>query len=65
MLLFVDDLQWCDRPSLRFLSYLAHRLEGTPVGILAGLRTTDPGVDPALVADIGSTPRRSLSAPAR
>ncbi len=56
LLLVVDDLQWCDRPSLRFLAYLAHRLESTTVGVLAGIRTTDPGVDPGLVADIASDP---------
>ena len=56
LLLIVDDLQWSDRPSLRFLAYLAHRLEGTPIGILAGLRTTSPGTDAALVSDIASGP---------
>ncbi len=56
LLLVIDDLQWSDRPSLRFLAYLAHRLEDMPIGILAGLRTTAPGTDPALVADIVSGP---------
>ncbi len=64
LLLVVDDLHWCDRPSLRFLSYLAHRLEGTSVGVLTGMRTTDPGVDPALVADIGSGPATVVVRPA-
>ncbi|MFN8114383.1 MAG: AAA family ATPase [Solirubrobacterales bacterium] len=56
LLLFVDDIHWCDRPSLRFLSYLSHRLEGVPVGLVAGLRSTDPGSDPALIADIVGGP---------
>ncbi len=31
LLLSVDDLHWCDRPSLRFLAYLVRRLEDMPV----------------------------------
>ena len=33
-------------PSLRFLAYLARRLEGLPVLLLAGLREAEPGTDP-------------------
>ena len=36
--LVVDDLHWCDRASLRFLAYLARRLEGLPVLVAASLR---------------------------
>ena len=35
LLLEVDDLHWCDRPSLRFLAYLVRRLEGQPVLVTA------------------------------
>lgn len=47
VLLAVDDLQWCDVPSLRFLSYLRARLEGLPVVLVATVRQTDPGYDDA------------------
>ena len=35
LLLAIDDLHWCDRPSLRFLAYLARRLEGLPILVAA------------------------------
>src|SRR5919106_5625378 len=38
--LFVDDLHWSDTESLRFLNYLAPRLDGLAVAVLA---TTRPG----------------------
>ena len=33
LLMLVDDLQWCDGPSLRFLAYLATRLADLPVAL--------------------------------
>ena len=56
LLLSVDDLHWCDRPSLRFLAYLVRRLEDMPVLVGVTLRSTDPGTDPALIAEIGHDP---------
>ena len=56
VLLSVDDLHWCDRPSLRFLAYLTRRLEDMPALVGATLRSTDPGTDPALIAEIGQDP---------
>ena len=41
-----------DSPSLRFLAYLARRLEGLPVLLAATLRTGEPGTDLALMAEI-------------
>ena len=41
----VDDIHWADSPSLRFLAYLARRLEGLPVLLAATLRTGEPGTD--------------------
>ncbi|HEY1276682.1 MAG TPA: AAA family ATPase [Thermoleophilaceae bacterium] len=56
LLLAIDDLQWCDTPSLRFVAYLARRLEGVPILIAATQRSTDPGTDPALLAEIAHDP---------
>jgi DNA-binding CsgD family transcriptional regulator len=52
LLLAVDDLHWCDRPSLRFLAYLARRLEGLPIVLAVSLRIADPGTDPVLVGEL-------------
>ncbi|HXF32042.1 MAG TPA: AAA family ATPase [Solirubrobacterales bacterium] len=52
LLLTVDDLHWCDRPSLRFLAYLVPRLEGAPLMLGATLRTAEPGTDPVLLGEI-------------
>jgi hypothetical protein len=38
----VDDVQWADRASLRFLSYLTGRLEGLAMAVVLGLRTGEP-----------------------
>jgi DNA-binding NarL/FixJ family response regulator len=56
LLLALDDLHWCDRPSLRFVAYLSHRLEGVPVLLAAAVRSTDPGTDAALLAEIAGDP---------
>jgi predicted ATPase len=56
LLLAIDDLHWCDRPSLRFVAYLAHRLEGLPLLVAGSLRPAEPGADAALLAEIASDP---------
>ncbi|HYI18304.1 MAG TPA: AAA family ATPase [Solirubrobacteraceae bacterium] len=56
VLLAIDDLHWTDRPSLRFLAYLARRLDGAPVLVAATLRSAEPGTDPGLLAEIVHDP---------
>ncbi|HEY8582510.1 MAG TPA: AAA family ATPase [Capillimicrobium sp.] len=49
LVLQVDDAHWADGPSLRFVSYLARRLEGLPIALVVTWRSEDPGADqPAL-----------------
>jgi DNA-binding CsgD family transcriptional regulator len=52
LLLCVDDAQWVDRPSLRFLVHLARRLEGTPVGIVVAVRSAEPDAPEDLLAEL-------------
>ena len=60
VLVSVDDCQWADRDSLRFLAYLAQRIEGLSITtVLAGL---PPGL--AAEADAGSLWAQLASRPA-
>lgn len=61
LMLAVDDAQWADRPSLRFLSHLVHRLEGLPVLVLLAVRSGDPPTDTHLLSELlaaADRPRR-------
>src|SRR5919106_1083397 len=58
LLIVVDNLQACDRPSLRFLAYLARRLEGLGAVLGLGLRTAGPGTDPVLIGELVGPPDR-------
>ena len=57
LLLAIDDLHWCDLPSLRWLAYLLPRMEGLALSVLVGLRPAEAGEDPA--CSTRSCPTRS------
>ncbi|MGI5239012.1 BTAD domain-containing putative transcriptional regulator [Dactylosporangium sp. CA-139066] len=59
----VDDLQWCDTGSLRFLAYLVRRLEGLPVLVVATLRTGEQYDDEALLAELQLDPATTAVRP--
>ena len=44
LVLCIDDLQWSDTASLRFVAYLARRVAGLPVLVGATIRTGEPDV---------------------
>jgi DNA-binding CsgD family transcriptional regulator/tetratricopeptide (TPR) repeat protein len=64
LLLAVDDLHWCDLPSLRWLAYLLPRMEGLGLSVVVGLRPAEPGEDPGLVGQIVSDPLATTVRPA-
>lgn len=54
LLLVVDDLQWADALSLRFLGFLSRRLDGLAVAVVAGTRPLSAGA----ALDVVGTVRR-------
>ena len=63
LMLSVDDLHWCDRASLRFVAYLARRLEDVPVLLVGSLRPSEPAADQALLAELTSDPHGHVLLP--
>jgi hypothetical protein len=62
LVLAVDDLQWADAASLRWVSFLARRIEGLPVLLVATLREEgtagrDAGADDLVVNRVAKTIR--------
>jgi DNA-binding CsgD family transcriptional regulator/Flp pilus assembly protein TadD len=56
VLLVVDDAQSADAASLRWLTFLLHRLEGVPLALLLGVRTGEAGSQEALLDELLSDP---------
>ncbi len=64
VLLCVDDIQWCDSASLRYLAYLVKRLEGLRVLVVLALRTGEEHPDDALLTDLALDPAVVVLRPA-
>lgn len=62
LVLAVDDLQWVDRASLQFLTYLARRLEDIPVLLVVAERTTEHPLAAAAMLE-GAAARASVVRP--
>jgi DNA-binding CsgD family transcriptional regulator len=64
LLLAIDDLHWCDLPSLRWLAYVLPRMEGLELLVVVGLRPEERGEDPALLGRILTDPLAAAIRPA-
>ena len=63
LLLAVDDVQWCDGASLRFLAYLVKRIEGLPVLVAMTVRTGERQPTDALLDDLLLEPSATVLRP--
>ena len=52
LLFAIDDAQWVDAPSLRFLLYLAKRLDELPVVVVLGAQTGAHGAENGLLGEL-------------
>jgi DNA-binding CsgD family transcriptional regulator len=55
VLLVVDDAHWADEPSLRFLAYVARRVESLPVALLIAARPSEEGALAAIGDEAATT----------
>src|SRR5262249_50976469 len=62
-MLAIDDLHWADEPSLRWLCYLARRLEGLPLLVAVGTRPPEQARDPGLLTELLSDPAATAIRP--
>ena len=50
--ILVDDVLWADEFSLRYLAYLADRIDDIPAALVAAIRHGDPGADSPMIAHL-------------
>lgn len=63
LVLCVDDLQWADTASLRFLAYLSARVEELPVLVLGAVRSGEEPTDAALLTELLDGPSTHVLRP--
>ena len=56
LLIAVDDVQWCDEATARWLLYLARRIEQTPIAVMAAVRRGEPDAPDRLLELISVEP---------
>lgn len=62
--LIVDDVHWADAPSLRWLGFLAHRLDGLPLTLVVASRPAAEGRDAARLDELLGDPAAVVVQPA-
>src|SRR5690242_1061802 len=60
----VDDLHWADRPSLRWIAYLARRLDGLPLLLAVAARPPRQSTEAELLTEVLADPDSVIVRPA-
>ena len=63
VVLLVDDVQWADLTSLRWLAYVAARLDGVPLGLFAAVRLGEQTAGQPLLDELALAPEVSVVRP--
>lgn len=63
LLITVDDAQWSDQPSLRFLSYLSRRIADLPIALVVATRPPSGGTGPLTELTVSRHVERLVPAP--
>jgi len=63
LVMVVDDVHWSDRASLRFLVYLAYRLDDLPVVLVMAVREGEPAADRQALSALISAPTTAVLRP--
>ncbi len=64
LLAVVDDAHWADLASLRWVAYMARRIEELPILLLVACRQAEPGVDMGVIAALRTEPAARTVLPA-
>src|SRR6188472_2407634 len=63
VILLVDDVQWADLASLRWLAYVAARLDGVPLGLVAAVRLGEQTPGQPLLDELALAPEVGVVRP--
>ena len=63
MLVLIDDLHWADEASLRWIAYLAPRIDGLPLLLALATRPPEQSPEPGFLAQILSDPAAVILRP--
>jgi DNA-binding CsgD family transcriptional regulator/tetratricopeptide (TPR) repeat protein len=65
LVMLVDDAQWADQPSLRFLAYLAQRIADLPIALVIAVREGELSSDRPALAALGNAADDNVLRPDR